>query len=86
MGTGGGAVKIGRAGKENSEAGLPIRTAIACSYCARKMPRLVSEDWADCRVVRASTTESLVADAGVVLGLVVVQRLLIGSYGWRCRS
>ncbi len=58
MGIGGGAVVMGRGGRENPDASLPIRTAIACSYCARKIPRLVKDARADCRVVRASTTES----------------------------
>jgi hypothetical protein len=61
---------------------LPIRTAIACSYCARKMPRLVNEAWADCRVVARFHHGDLIAHASVVLCLVVVQRLLVfGSHG-----
>jgi hypothetical protein len=69
MGIGGGAVRIGRGGREKPEAALPIRTAIACSYCARKMPRLVREAWADCSVFARFYHGDLIAHAGVVLGL-----------------
>ena len=35
----------------------PVSTAMACSYCARATPRLVSADCAFCKVFSASTTE-----------------------------
>ena len=72
-----------RGGKEKPEAALPIRTAIACSYCARKIPRLVNDDWALCSVLSASTTEIWSPIPVSYSALVQVVRLLVGGHGFR---
>jgi hypothetical protein len=79
MGTGGGAAVIGRLGSEKPEAGLPIRTAIACSYCARKMPRLVNRGLSLLEGGLRFHHGDLIADARVVLCLRQIQGLLIGG-------
>ena len=57
IGTAGGAALSAFTAIENVEGSLPVSTAIACSYCARATPRLISADCAFCKVFCASTTE-----------------------------
>ena len=77
IGTAGGAALSAFTGIENDEGSLPVSTAIACSYCARATPRLVSADCAFCKVFSASTTEISVPTPGLVLRPRAVQRLLV---------
>ena len=57
VGTVGGAVSLGSNASATSEAGLPMSVAMACSYCARAMPRLADAAWVAASVFCAWTTE-----------------------------
>jgi hypothetical protein len=54
---GGGALVFASTGIENSEAGLPISVAMACSYWVRAILLLMAADCALAKVVCACTSE-----------------------------
>ena len=77
IGTGGGAVVSALTGMEKSEACLPTRTAIACSYCDRNTSRLVAFDCAVLKCCLRLHKRDLVANTRLILCLRQLQGVLI---------
>ena len=77
---GGGALVFGFDWDRKSDAGLPMSMAIACSYCARAMPRLIAADCALLQSCLRFDNGDLVANAGVIGSPHSFERFLVGIH------